>query len=116
MQHVHEDVASRDTYCRLYWFDAATRSAISAIFGACSGRAEMAHIGEKRRSKTVGQDAEERHVTTHAVLLCHRHHQGDNRYSYDRHAFEIEALSKNGCDGRLRFVRADGQIWEEPNV
>lgn len=105
-------VADRDYYCRLYWFDAATRAAIWAIFGACRGASEWAHRHEESRAKTRGMGPE-RHTTKGTLMLCAEHHQSDS-HGYDRHKFEIEALTEKGCDSRLRFVARDGRTFEEP--
>lgn len=106
-------VADRDGDCRLYVFDLATRANVWRLFGACCGLSEWAHRREHSRAKTRGMVPDARHTTATSLQLCSRHHQ-DDRYGYDRSAFRIEDLTDLGCDGRLRFVRRDGQTWEEP--
>jgi hypothetical protein len=92
----------------LYWYHGATPAELWRMFGACRGRSEFAHFGEKRRSKTVGQAPEERHDRAHSLMMCTKHHK-----DYDEHRLWIEALTERVCDGPLRFKR-DGQTWEEP--
>ena len=69
-------------------------------------------MGEKKRAKTRGQSPEDRHDSEYSLMLCATHHR-EGVAAYDLNRMTIEALTENGCNGRLRFTR-DGQIWEEP--
>ena len=110
---VRARVADRDYYCRLYWQDTETRTAIAAVFGACGGPSEWAHWGPWRRSKTRGQDPHERHTTRGSLMLCAVHHR-TGPSAYDAGGMTITALyERRGCNGRLRFKRGDA-VWTEP--
>lgn len=100
---IRSQVMLRDGFrCRLSW---STTAQIK--LGACSGPVEWAHWGPYRRSKTVGQAAERRHVRSGGLALCDKHHD-----DYDQNRLAIEALTPDECNGRLRFVA--GEIaWEE---
>lgn len=101
-------VADRDGRCRLESFDPAVR----ALFGACDGPGEWAHI--LKRSQSRGQAPEIRHASTSSLMLCARHHRG--KPSHEMHDFEIEYKTDDGADGPLRFVRRDGAVYEEGDV
>ena len=105
---VRGEVVGRDGYCRLYWLHDAIRQAIAEVLGSCSGKSEWAHFGEHKRSKTRGKSADERHTKAGSLMLCKFHHG-----EYDGNRMGIDALTLNGCDGPLRFMRT-GQSWEEP--
>jgi hypothetical protein len=90
----------RDGYCRaatiwhdkfddpLYWLE-------------CQSESQWAHLHTHRRSQTRGQAADKRHTTAGSLCLCRYHHR-----EYDAHRLIIEPLTKKGCDGPLRFQRA----------
>ena len=105
----------RDGYCRLQFPDDGSGSsqAVQALFGACHGPSEWAHVGKAKRWKTRNMAPDARHATAHSLMLCRLHHQSDLR-GYDRSAFEIEyADPTRGCDGPLRFItRAGEEYWE----
>ena len=112
VQVVRPIVEDRDGYCRLMWFDDATRRQIAAIFGQCAGPSEWAHLLKRWQSR--GMDGHARHRRDASIMLCRFHHQ-DDRAGFDRHAFEIEPMTDRGADGPLRFVKG-GQTWEEPHA
>lgn len=112
VQDVRSQVASRDGYCRCYWFDRETRHQVWALLGPCAGRSEWAHL--RKRWETRGMAPEDRHDRRTSIMLCNRHHQ-DDAAGFDRHAFEIEPVTERGADGPLRFIRLDGQVWDEPS-
>src|SRR3990167_6845639 len=111
VQVVRPIVEDRDGYCRLMWFDDATRRQIATIFGSCSGPSQWSHYNAThRRSKTMGQAPEERHDRRHSLMLCAFHSA-----EYDQNRMAIVKLDEGrGCDGRLRFKRG-GDVWDEPN-
>src|SRR5260221_361379 len=45
----------------------------------CIGKSEWAHLGTKKRFKTRGQAADQRHSTWGSLMFCARHHR-----DYDR--------------------------------
>ena len=98
---VRARVVARDGRCRLAGWPQA-----QVLFGACRGAAEWAHLGAFRRSKTIGQDPEARHRPEGSLMLCASHHR-TGPWAYDRHRVDIEPLSSDGADGRLRFVSRD---------
>jgi hypothetical protein len=79
---------ARDGRCRL---------AGTLLGNSCYGRSEWAHLRGYRRSKTLGQPAEQRHCTEGSVMLCAFHHA-----VYDRHELTIEPLTELGANGTLR--------------
>lgn len=107
---VRDLVSDRDGYCRLARtaYDASLRT----LVGGCSGPSEWAHL--LRRSKTRGMPAEDRHSSETSVMLCNRHHQGPA--GYDGHAFDVRPLTGRGADGPLRYVRRDGEFYDEPMI
>lgn len=90
---VRPQCVDRDGFCR---------AACKGV-GPCSGVSEWAHFHSHRRSKTVNQSAESRHDRRYSFQLCTTHH-----WAYDAHALAVNALSDDGCDGRLAF-RLQGQ-------
>ncbi len=77
------------------------RASLTQI-GECRGESEWAHLGEKTRAKTRNQAPEVRHTTAGSAMLCTRHHaRYDGR---ERPRLLIEALTKRGADGPLRFT------------
>jgi hypothetical protein len=74
----------RDGYCRLMGLS------------PCSGESQLAHLEEKKRTRTRGMLPEERHVTTHAAKFCEGHHG-----KYDAGKIQI-ALGERGADGPMR--------------
>ena len=98
--------AVRDGYCRrrrdqvdnrLMFQDAYTAIEIHS----CDGPSEWAHFGGKRRARTRGQAPEVRHTTAGSLMLCRSAHA-----DYDAGRLKITALTRHGCDGRLKFKRA----------
>ena len=90
---VRAQCVERDGHCRLAGVLAA---------GPCFGRSEWAHLAEYRRSKTLGQPAEQRHTVQGSLMLCQGHHG-----RYDRHEFELEPLTALGAESTLR-IRMNG--------
>lgn len=109
---VRADCVARDGYCRLYRDDAESRTAVVKIFGPCGGASEWAHVGDRKRAHTRGMDPEERHTTTGSMMLCGWHHR-TGPSAYDSNLMQIDELTPDGCDGRLRFSKGD-VVWEEP--
>lgn len=70
----------------------------------CDAPYEWAHFGDKRRSRTRGQAAEIRHTTAGSLMLCKSAHE-----AYDAGRLKITALTRHGCDGRLKFALAKGE-------
>ncbi len=103
LDRVWKAVKARDGRCRL---------AGVLHFGACAGKHELAHAEGKRRFRTRGQAADERHQTAFCLLLCSSHHRL-GEYAYDAHRMYIEMLTPRGADGPLRFRTHDGAVWEE---
>jgi hypothetical protein len=108
---VRADVDARDGYCRWYWFDETTRRTIESLIGPCGGPSEWAHLIS--RAETRGMAPEIRHSTENSCKMCRDHHQSD-KHGYDRHRFDVEAVTDRGADGPLRIVLPDGRGWEEP--
>ena len=95
-QDVRAACVSRDGFCRV----------VAALLNDYDvrprGESEWAHMHAKRRSKTRGQDPEERHTTADSLMLCRFHHD-----AYDgrtRPRLTIEALTDRGADGPLQFT------------
>lgn len=82
-------VADRDGYCRY-----STDNGHDCLGGA----SEWAHWGDKKRFKTRGMPAGERHTTAGSLMLCKRHHQ-----YYDAGTLIITAKTDRGCDGPLKY-------------
>lgn len=62
----------------------------------CRGPSEWAHLGDKKRARTVNQPPEQRHTTAGSCMLCRTLHR-----AYDAGTIEIRALSDAGADGTL---------------
>ena len=92
-------VKARDGYCRLVKaLPVRMRSdRIEGVVGPCEGPSEWAHLSSHRRSRTLGQAPEARHLATQTVMLCKRHHR-----LFDGHVIEIVAATSSGADGPLR--------------
>lgn len=108
---VRPQCVDRDNYCRWYWLDESIRREIAALIGPCSGPSEWAHI--RKRWSTRNMEPTERHSTAESLMLCRRHHQSDIA-GFDRRVYDIEPMTENGANGRLRIVLPDGRTWEEP--
>lgn len=78
----------RDGYCRGHR---------DGFRHTCRGPSEWAHLGVKRRSKTVNQAPEVRHTTADSLMLCRFLHR-----RYDAHEIRIEH-GPTGCDGEIAF-------------
>jgi len=96
-QFVRAQCVLRDGDCRV---GSILNRLFVLTFCRCGGESEWAHLEDKRRFKTRGQDPEVRHTTAGSLMLCTEHHQ-----DYDQHRLEIEPLTEAGADGRLRIVR-----------
>jgi hypothetical protein len=96
---VRSACVERDGYCRL-----SNLKQGEWVYGSfkkrCDGPSEWAHLEEKRRFKTRGQPAEQRHTTASSVMFCAVHHQ-----EYDAHQFSIRFLSELGADGPIAWER-----------
>ena len=95
---VRAECVARDGYCR----------AQGHGVGECDGPSEWAHFHSHRRSKTLGQEPEERHTKQGSLMLCKRHHQMyDGQVlgtQAERLAIDV-ADEARGADGPLRFRR-----------
>lgn len=95
---VRSKCVERDGYCRLAGLG----------FGQCAGESQWAHLGERKRFKTRGLPPEERHATTHSIMLCEAHH-----YFYDKGVSDsricIELTQPQGADlpRSLRFTSGE---------
>jgi len=66
----------------------------------CAGRLEVAHLHERRRSKTTGKPPADRHDARWCLLLCAKHHR-----AYDEHRVDLVVMD--------RTVGAHGPVmWE----
>lgn len=85
----------RDGYCKASGRDVEP----------CEGLSEWAHMHSHRRSRTVGQEPEERHTTAGSMMLCRKHHAMYDRRVLGTRAryLEIETLSENGANGPLNM-------------
>ena len=95
---------ARDEYCRAhsysrYFHGDVLDASVGLLDLACDGPSEWAHL--LRRSLTRGQAPERRHTTTHSLMLCRHHHQQE-----EAGHLIITARTRRGCDGPLRFRRA----------
>lgn len=99
-------VVLRDGRCRFKratWAEAGSVSldvapAYAFAGHRCEGPSEWAHFGDKRRSLTRGMAPELRHTTAGSLMLCKYAHE-----AYDAGHLKITALTRHGCDGRLKF-------------
>lgn len=87
----------RDGPCRMTAFIFGDVVAIPD-YRNCEGPPEWAHFGGKRRARTRGQAPEIRHTTAGSLMLCREMHR-----AYDEGRLLITALTRHGCDGRLKF-------------
>ena len=99
-------VAARDGRCRL---DGVPQ------MGACRGPAEWAHLGSSKRFNTRGQDPEIRHSTRATAMLCRDGHHYAHDKGTGRARLSVEALTPDGADGPLRWLRG-GVVYDEQNV
>lgn len=106
-QQVRAQVGERDGDCRL------GDPSLWLIFGACEGESEWAHMPEKRRSKTRGLPATERHTTAGSVRLCSWHHAKVDRRG-PRPWIDMQPATSRGADGPLGFQIRD-TVYVEPN-
>lgn len=70
----------------------------------CGGPSQWSHFGAKRRARTRGMEPEERHTTAGSLMLCLPIHE-----AYDAGLLKITALTRHGCDGRLKFRRSNAK-------
>jgi hypothetical protein len=93
---------ARDAYCRFNWFSPwfDRRTSVEDVkpIHHCGAPSEWCHFGEKKRAKTRGMAAEQRHTTAGSLMLCAEAHR-----AYDAGQLKITALTRKGCDGRLKF-------------
>jgi hypothetical protein len=105
IQQVRAACVARDGDCRL--------GPIWDYFGSvCGGESEWAHMPTHRRSKTIGQPAEDRHCTEGSLMLCTRHHA-----MLDQHHFDIIPIdSALGANGVLRIVQGPVSVLSVPRT
>lgn len=96
---VRELVEDRDGHCR---FGPAQSDVLYLMFGSCNGPSEWAHLEEKRRGRTRGMEAEERHTTGGSAKMCQRHHQ-----AYDAGEFKGAFRTQRGADGPMVWYTAE---------
>ncbi len=65
----------------------------------CEGESEWAHLEDKRRFKTRGQSAEQRHTTAYTAMLCKRHHD-----LYDDRQIQLQFTTFDGANGPLKWT------------
>lgn len=100
---VRSKCVARDGDCRIGNGAVGIVDQIVGEIGECDGPSEWAHLEEKKRSKTRGQEPEVRHTTAGSCILCRRHH---NRYDgRERPAIAVAKLTKRGADGPLRWTK-----------
>lgn len=102
VQQVRAACVERDGHCRLIWGTVLQKDEHRGPdLDYCSIKSEWAHLGDKKRFKTRGQEPAERHCTTGSLMLCDRHHR-----MYDiEHTLTITPLTERGADGPLKFER-----------
>jgi hypothetical protein len=98
-QAVRAACVLRDGDCRLQ----------GSYVGYCGGESEWAHMPDKRRSKTRGQEPEVRHTTAGSLMLCSLHHA-----LLDTHRMTIEAMTEQGADSTLRIVKDGVSVLSIP--
>lgn len=103
--HVRDGCVRRDGYCRLFGLPPV----VAYVFGKCEGASEWAHMTEKRRSRTMGMDPDERHTQEDSLMLCTRHH-----HMYDQFQLFIEKVDLlKGARGLLRYLAPGGHVVYE---
>ena len=112
-KEVRAKVAARDGHCRL--LQLCFNPYEPHEFGDCASGSEWAHLVS--RAKTRKMAPELRHTTQTSVMLCGGP-DGGHHYAHDKGTGEkklkIEALTKRGADGPLRFTLGK-LVYEEPN-
>jgi len=97
---VRAHCVERDGHCRVMAMSCVADRFETLFIGACEGPSQWAHFGTQRRAHTRGQVPDIRHTTAGTLMLCEKHHG-----EYDCRTLVIAALSKQGCDGPLKFAR-----------
>jgi len=104
-KRVRQQCDDRDGYCRMgravMGFNDDTWTVRSAV-DACEGPSQWAHLGDGTRAKTRGMKPEQRHHTTHSLMLCRLNHDRYDGRDYPR--LTIRALTESGADGRSTGV------------
>lgn len=103
-RQVRADVAWRDGYCRVSGQGRAVEIQDERVgqIASCAGPSEWCHWGPFRRALTRKRDPESRHLVSGSLMLCKAHHDGyDGKIGGQK--MRIEALTKAGTDGPLRF-------------
>ncbi len=102
---VRAECVERDGYCRL--LGAALRGDVvkelELLNHVCQpgDPSEWAHWGEKKRARTRKQAPEVRHTKAGSLMLCKPMHE-----QYDAGKLYITALTRDGCNGSLKFSRS----------
>lgn len=91
VQTVRATCVERDGYCRIE----------GCGLGPCEGPSEWAHLGDRRRFRTVGMPAEERHTAEDSLIMCRRHHGLYDRGDGER--MRIEPLTPRCAAGPMLF-------------
>jgi len=91
-RRVRAACVERDGYCR--W--------PAGLDPPCDGPSEWAHIGDKRRAKTIGQDPNVRHTLEGTMMLCKCHHG-----LIDEGLFEVHFRTDVGAQGPVLFYRRE---------
>lgn len=101
VKSVRAQCVDRDGYCRFgNWEDNPDDWHSDALEGdECDGPSEWAHLGESKRFKTRGMDADARHTTAGSLMLCKRHHD-----RYDGRRKPKLSIVENDANFPLTFI------------
>jgi hypothetical protein len=109
IQQVRARCVERDGDCRLanaaHWLE----------LGPCQGESEWAHLGDKKRFKTMGQAPEDRHMTAMTMMACTRHHDQVDRRR--KPWVEVEPIDDLlGANGVLRIRQGAVSVLSVPRA
>ena len=96
---VRAAVSERDGGCRV-------ATDLNFTVGTCDGPSDLAHLPERRRSKTRGMDPTYRHDRRFCMMLCRKHHT-----ALDTSRLSVQT-GQNGADGSVRFWRSRARMGQ----
>lgn len=76
--------------------------------GPAGANDQLAHLDERKRSRTTGREPEFRHDPLHLMRLCPHHHGGYDGWLVAGKTFAIHYLTPLQARGLCRFIDSSG--------
>lgn len=105
MKTSRERVFAEDGACR---FPGQGKTAFPC--GPSGANDQLAHLDERKRSRTTGREPDFRHDPEHLMRLCPHHHGAYDGWLVPSKTFNIHYLTPLQARGLCRFIDASGHF------